>query len=474
MSSVLSVVDPSLRSSFECFASSAVNLFSVFSVPSVVQSLFNCIMTPFMEIVGKMIRRSSILILAFLLLLSVGLQPARSAGSGTLQVSYINVGQGDSALLQDGAGTDVLIDGGPASAGPALVEYIRAHSDRSLEVVIVSHADADHSGGLVTLLQASDIAIDHIYTNGYPGSTQTWNDLVSEAAARAIPMTPAQFPAEFTWGGLKAYILNPAPGMVNPAQNDASVVARIDFQDRRFLFPGDISSTIEATVVARQTPVAADVLKVAHHGSASSSSAAFLAAVHPAEAVISVGPNSYGHPSPETLSRLANQGVQIWRTDRSGTILVTSDGVSVTFPPAETGAFAVYLALISRPDAVSTPSPTETSTETPTQPPVLGPNQQCVASGVSTLCAWVSNAAPSQGSNLTVSAQLWVNGVGQSGQAMTTSWHYKSTTPTCAGTTDASGLASCARSIGQASAGYKVNVDVQLGGQSVTTWFTPN
>jgi hypothetical protein len=288
-------------------------------------------------------------------------------------------------------------------------------------------------------------------------------------------MTPAQFPAEYTWGSLKAYILNPAPGMVNPAQNDASVVARIDYQANRFLFPGDISSPIEATVVARQTPVAADVLKVAHHGSASSSSAAFLAAVHPMEEVISVGPNSYGHPAPETLARLAAAGAKIWRTDRSGTILVTSDGVTVTFPQTYTGAFAVYLPLISRPDAapVPTPQPTSGPVPTPTTPPVLGPNQQCASSGAATLCAWVSNANPAQGSNLTVYAQLLVNGIGQSEQALSTTWHYKSTHPTCAGTTDGTGLASCVRSIGQASLGYQVNVDVQLCGLSVTTWFTP-
>jgi competence protein ComEC len=274
----------------------------------------------------------------------------QSMSAGTTQISYIDVGQGDAALLQDPGGTDILIDGGPAAAGPAVVSYIRSHTDHSLEEVIVTHADADHSGGIVTLLKASDISIGTIYYNGYPGDTITWNNLVSLANSRSIPMVAAQFPAEFTWGQMKIYILNPAAGLANPEQNDASVVARVDFVSNRFLFTGDISSTIEATVVARQTPLASDVLKVAHHGSAYSSSANFLAAVHPKEGVISVGANnSYGHPAPAVLARLAAAGVEVWRTDQQGTLLITSDGSTVTFPVSGSNGFAVYLPVVMSP-----------------------------------------------------------------------------------------------------------------------------
>lgn len=208
------------------------------------------------------------------------------------QITFINVGQGDAALLQDPSGFDVLIDGGPASAGTSVVSYLRSQNIDSLEVILSTHADADHVGGLVTILQAEDISVGVIYFNGYPGSTLTWDNFVNFAKARSIPMLPAQFPAELTWGNFDVYILNPASGLANPEQNDASVVARIDYQDTQFLFTGDIDSTIEATVVARQTPVAADVLKVAHHGSVYSSSTSFLNAVHPAEGIISVGENT--------------------------------------------------------------------------------------------------------------------------------------------------------------------------------------
>ncbi len=290
--------------------------------------------------------------------LGISVVSVQSLPGQTSQISFINVGQGDAALLQDAHGFDILIDGGQESTGSTVVNYLRAQGVDSLEVILNTHADADHAGGLVAVLAATDISVGAIYYNGYPGDTTTWGNFVAQAGLRGIPLQPAQFPAEFTWGDFSVYILNPSAGLADPAQNDASVVARIDFIDTRFLFPGDINSTVEAAVIARQTPIAADVLKIAHHGSASSSSAGFLSAVHPENAVISVGNNSYGHPAPETLTRLADAGIQIWRTDMQGTILVTSDGFAVTFPPQEpVTAFRVYLPAVVKP-AETTPVPT--------------------------------------------------------------------------------------------------------------------
>jgi competence protein ComEC len=127
-----------------------------------------------------------------------------------------------------------------------------------------------------------------------------------------------------------AYILNPVAGLVNPDQNAASVVVLLEYGQTRFLFTGDIDSTVEVTIVARGTPIPAQILKVAHHGSESSSSDAFLSAVGPEQAIISVGHNSYGHPSNETIARLLAIGAQVWRTDYKGMILVSSDGLVYT------------------------------------------------------------------------------------------------------------------------------------------------
>ena len=292
------------------------------------------------------------LFLAWLVLAILFAMPSLHAQSDTPAISritFINVGQGDAALLQDPNGFDVLIDGGPSSAGANVVSSLRSQNIDSLEVILSTHADADHVGGLVTVLQAEDISVGVIYYNGYPGSTITWDNFVSLANTRSITMLPAQFPGELTWGNFKAYILNPASGLANPEQNDASVVARIDYQDTQFLFTGDIDSTVEATVVARQTPVAADVLKVAHHGSAYSSSTSFLNAVHPAEGIISVGVNSYGHPAPETLDRLAAVNIRVWRTDQQGSILVSSDGFLISMPGQASLDYVLFLPAVEKP-----------------------------------------------------------------------------------------------------------------------------
>ena len=294
----------------------------------------------------KIHSKSRLLFVSIILALLLGLVVlnGQTRSNGAIQVSFIDVGQGDSALLQDSSGFDILIDGGPVSAGPTVLNTLRARGVDSLEVMLNTHADADHVGGLISVLQASDIAVGAIYFNGYPGTTATWNNFSNAAAARSLPLLPAQFPLVLHWGSFDVYILNPASGLTNPEQNKASVVARIDFNSARFLFPGDIDSTIEATVVARGTPVAAQVLKVAHHGSVSSTSAGFLEAVQPQDAVISVGANnSYGHPAPETLSRLSAAGARVWRTDRQGTILVTSDGLTMVFPTLR----QVFLPLVS-------------------------------------------------------------------------------------------------------------------------------
>ncbi len=183
---------------------------------------------------------------------------------------------------------------------------------------------------LSTILQASDITVHQVLYNGYPGETTTWSTFVNATAARGLTIEPVQFPATLAWGGMTAHILNPEPGFTNPETNEASLVTRVDYGATNYLMTGDINSTIEATVVARGTPVASEVLKVAHHGSAYSSSPDFLFMVAPQLAVIEVGPNDYGHPSPETLTRLVASGSHVDRTDQSGTISVSSDGNTIT------------------------------------------------------------------------------------------------------------------------------------------------
>jgi competence protein ComEC len=288
-----------------------------------------------------------------------------SAPTSDLSVTFIDVGQGDAALISDASGFDILIDGGKTSAGPTVVAFIKEQGVDDIDVMVASHADADHIGGLITVLQDSDILVREVYYNGYEGTTNTWSTFATAVANEGIIMTAAQFPQTFSWGNTTAHILNPASGLINPETNDASVVILLVNDSTRFLFTGDIDSTIEATVVARGTPVAAEILKVAHHGSAYSSSPAFLSAVSPADAVISVGDNSYGHPSNETITRLLEAGARIWRTDLQGNIYVTSDGEAYSIS-SDVVTYVVYLPSLEK-EPIETPEPTPT-TPVPTEP----------------------------------------------------------------------------------------------------------
>lgn len=290
-----------------------------------------------------------------------------AAPTSIVEASFIDVGQGDSALIRDPNDITILIDGGKTSAGPTVVAYLHEQGVDHIDYMIASHADSDHIGGLIDVLN-SDIHVQQVYYNGYSGDTATWYTFETAVAVEGDTLTPLQFPAELNWGSTTAYILNPIPGQTNPDSNDVCVVFRLDYGNTRFLFTGDIDSNIEATIIARATPIAAQILKVSHHGSAYSTSNEFLAAAQPQDAIISVGPNSYGHPSPDTIARLQAAGANIYRTDELGTILVYSDGVTYSVNvPLATGApgSPIYLPFIIY-QFVPTPTPTQTPTPTPT------------------------------------------------------------------------------------------------------------
>jgi competence protein ComEC len=280
----------------------------------------------------KPYKKSSIRIASaalIVLLLSV-LILVDTRGSAFLQVTQINVGQGDSAILRDPNGFTILIDGGKTSAGPTLVKTLKDLAVQTIDVMIASHADSDHIGGLISVLQDHSIAVKRVLYNGYTGSTATWDQFASAVQAEGLSLEAVQFPQTLQLGQMTVWVMNPAAGLIDPETNDASVVLKISYGANRFLFTGDIDGSIEATIIARGTPLASDILKVAHHGSAYSSSLNFIASVQPKEAVISVGVNSYGHPSADTIAILETAGARVWRTDQAGSVIVNSDGLTYT------------------------------------------------------------------------------------------------------------------------------------------------
>jgi competence protein ComEC len=265
--------------------------------------------------------------LLIILPLLLGITPTRSAQtSPQMTITFIDVGQGDATLIRDGAGFDILIDGGRKSAAEKVIEHLQAVGVDDLEIVIATHADRDHIGGLIELLGSGQVLVESVYYNGYPGDTLTWGEFTTAVGAAGLSLNILQYPQSLSWGNFSVQVLNPLPALVDPAQNQVSIVLMIDYAQLAVFFPADIDASIEDLLPTRTTSLAADLLKVAHHGSQYSSSPAFLQAVQPAEAIISVGANSYGHPAPDTLERLAAGEIRVWRTDLLGTITIQSNG----------------------------------------------------------------------------------------------------------------------------------------------------
>ena len=250
-----------------------------------------------------------------------------------ISIAFIDIGQGDATLIRDGAGFDVLVDGGKKSSGEDLLAYLHQVGVDDLEVIIATHADRDHIGGFIPLLESDDIQVENVLYNGYPGSTELWADFVYAVEDEGLILVPTQYPQIHSWGAISIQVLNPLDDLIDPEQNKASVVLLLDYAQISILLPADIDSTVEKQLLTRVTAIQPDILKVAHHGSKYSTSQIFLDNIQPQEAIISVGANAYGHPAPETLARLNSSEINIWRTDFAGTIMLSSDGFDYTILP---------------------------------------------------------------------------------------------------------------------------------------------
>jgi len=178
------------------------------------------------------------------------------AASTTLKATFIDVGHGDAILLQDGNGFVVLIDGGDKGKGATVGAYLQSQGVDDIDVMVNSHPDSNHLGGLYDLLRTPEITVNAIVYGGYAGDTTLWFDFTTQVASRGLTPTPAQYQETFSWGAMEVSVLNPQPGLSNPESNNASVVLLINHGEVSFLFPGDIDISQENKVLALGTPVA--------------------------------------------------------------------------------------------------------------------------------------------------------------------------------------------------------------------------
>jgi len=239
-----------------------------------------------------------------------------------LEVVFLDVGQGDSILIQKGT-RQILIDGGPSGKTELakLGKYL-PYFDREIDVVITTHPDRDHIAGLVDV--ARSYKIGKVLATGAVKETtvfKEWKDVLGFSRTETLEAAEGD---EIAIGDAKLKIIFPQ-GPVDSSAGDAnnkSVVARLDSGESSFLFTGDIEMPAEKEILASGESVDADFLKVAHHGSKYSSSDEFLDAVSPEEAIISVGAtNSYGHPHEETLEKLKSRNIETLRTDKLGDLI---------------------------------------------------------------------------------------------------------------------------------------------------------
>ncbi len=254
--------------------------------------------------------------------------------SGTLKVSFLNIGQGDSILIQGPTGVQVLVDGGPDRS--VLRELAREIPplDRSLDMLVETHPDKDHISGLSDVLAQYDVS--YFLEPGIPDDTQTAARVEAAASDEpGITRLLARRGMRIHLGGTAyADVLYPTVEDLTEIRdtNSGSVVLHIVYGDTSFLLTGDLPSSGEDHLVTiDSSDLRSDVLKAGHHGSKYSSDAKWLTAVAPKTVVISAGKgNTYGHPNPEALARIQKEGAAILTTIDHGTIDFTSDGKTIT------------------------------------------------------------------------------------------------------------------------------------------------
>ena len=249
------------------------------------------------------------------------------------EVNFFDIGQGDAIFIVSPKRQQILIDGGPDSKILEKLGKEMPFYDRSIDLVILTHPERDHLAGLIEVLKK--YKVENILWTGIKRDSaefKEWENLIKDEKAKIFIAKTGQKIHCSTWNDGHCYfeILFPFENLEGKEfenSNDTSIVARLVFGKNHFLFTGDISKIAERELVIRAN-IDSDVLKVAHHGSKTSSSEEFLKAVSPKIAVISVGKgNSYGHPHQEVLEIFQKFGIKVLRTDLDGDIKIISDGV---------------------------------------------------------------------------------------------------------------------------------------------------
>lgn len=260
---------------------------------------------------------------------------APDAGSERLVVSLLNVGQGEALFIQTPQGRQILIDGGPDASVLEELGSVMPLGDRTIDLVVLTHAHSDHVSGLVHVLERYNVS--GILETGAPYTTgvySAWREAVAREGATAVQALPGRRIVLDSDTTLTVYAPNPTRAAAEKNPNNASVVLMLQHGVVRMLLTGDIEAPVEQRLLAQGADLAADILKVGHQGSRTSSTLPFVMRVSPRVGIMSVGAgNTYGHPHRVVTERLANLGIPYYRTDVHGRITIESDGTAFAVRP---------------------------------------------------------------------------------------------------------------------------------------------
>jgi competence protein ComEC len=254
--------------------------------------------------------------------------PEITKEAGEMKVHFLDVGQGLSILVQSD-GQTMIYDGGDKSTSSFVVSYLQKQNVTTIDYLISSHYDSDHMAGLIGCLNAFDVK--NVISSDYEHDSKLYQSFIQTVADKGLPMQHPAVGTEFSFGSGSFQIL--APATIDPNDsNKNSVAIKLTNGDNSFIFTGDAENTSEKAMSESGIDLSCDVLVPGHHGSATATSWDFLQATVPEYAVISCGKdNQYGHPDKDVMDKLESMDIQVYRTDKQGTIVAVSDGTTITW-----------------------------------------------------------------------------------------------------------------------------------------------
>lgn len=272
----------------------------------------------------------SLFLSLFLLLFTLAPQAALTVTAetnGEMAVHFLDVGQGNAILVQSG-GQNLLYDGGDQNHADEVVSYLQQQNVQTIDYMISSHYDEDHLGGLIPCLNTFEVS--NVLGPDYVHTSNLFNTFMNTATANAIIVQYPSVGDTFDFGTGSFTVL--APSGISQNSNDNSLVIKLENGSNSFIFTGDAEETSEQDMISTGMNLDCDVLSIGHHGSASSTTWDFLEATSPSYTVISCGVNNqYNHPSAETMGRLSDMEIPVFRTDKQGTIIAVSDGTTINW-----------------------------------------------------------------------------------------------------------------------------------------------